>query len=144
MNLYARLLDADKAYHMYRRLLKYVSPDKYRGPDRRTGGGTYPNLLDAHSPFQIDGNFGGTAGVAEMLIQSTPDTITLLPALPQAWSKGKVKGLRARGGFTVDMEWNDGKVSSCLIHSPAGGETTVQVNGQSKRIKLNPGESITI
>ena len=144
VNLYARLLDADKAYHMYRRLLKYVSPDKYRGPDRRTGGGTYPNLLDAHSPFQIDGNFGGTAGVAEMLIQSTPDTITLLPALPQAWSKGKVKGLRARGGFTVDMEWNDGKVSSCLIHSPAGGETTVQVNGQSKRIKLNPGESITI
>ncbi|MFG6385630.1 MAG: glycoside hydrolase N-terminal domain-containing protein [Muribaculaceae bacterium] len=144
VNLYARLLDADKAYHMYRRLLKYVSPDKYRGPDRRTGGGTYPNLLDAHSPFQIDGNFGGTAGVAEMLIQSTPGSIILLPALPQAWSKGKVKGLRARGGFTVDMEWNDGKVSSCLIHSAAGGETTVQVNGQSKRIKLNPGESITI
>ena len=113
INLYARLGQGELAYKMYRRLLRYVSPDKYRGPDARRGGGTYPNLLDAHSPFQIDGNFGGCAGVMEMLLQSTPDgSVTPLPALPAAWPSGYVHGLRTRSGTIVDLDWTDGQLVS--------------------------------
>ena len=113
INLYARLGQGELAYKMYRRLLRYVSPDRYRGPDARRGGGTYPNLLDAHSPFQIDGNFGGCAGVMEMLLQSSGDgTVTPLPALPAAWPTGHIHGLRTRAGTTVDLDWADGVITS--------------------------------
>lgn len=136
VNLLARLADNEKAYGMYRRLLKYVSPDKYKGPDRRSGGGTYPNLLDAHSPFQIDGNFGGTAGMAEMLIQSTPESITLLPALPAAWKDGSFSGLRSRTGAAVNAEWKDGRVTSLTITSRFDTEVEVVVNDTAIPISL--------
>lgn len=141
VNLLARLKDANKAYAMYRRLLRYVSPDKYNGDDARRGGGTYPNLLDAHAPFQIDGNFGGTAGVAEMLIQSTSDTITLLPSIPENWNTGYFRGLRAKGAFTINAEWKNGKITSTSITADKGGSTTMIINGQTIPLKLKSGET---
>ena len=116
VNLYARLGDGESAYRMYRRLLRYVSPDRYDGPDARRGGGTYPNLLDAHSPFQIDGNFGGCAGVLEMLLQSTPEGVTPLPALPAAWPDGFVRGVRTRTGQTADLRWENGRVTELKLY----------------------------
>ncbi len=144
INLYARLRDGQKAYHTLRKLLKYISPDNYNGSDAKRGGGTYPNLLDAHSPFQIDGNFGGCAGVIEMLVQSTANAITLLPALPKQWESGTVEGICARGGFVVNMSWKEGKVYSLTITSKRGGETKVFFNGTSKCIKLKAQETCTI
>ncbi|MDE6636615.1 MAG: glycoside hydrolase family 95 protein, partial [Muribaculaceae bacterium] len=144
VNLLARLSDADKAYSMYRRLLKYVSPDKYEGPDKRHGGGTYPNLLDAHAPFQIDGNFGGTAGVAEMIIQSSPDAIILLPALPAQWKDGSVSGLRTRTGAIVDLTWENGNVTYAKILPIADGDITLNVNGNALPLKLYAGIPQTI
>lgn len=145
INLRARLSDREEAYKTYRTLLTYVSPDGYKGDDARRGGGTYPNLFDAHSPFQIDGNFGGCAGVAEMLLQSTPDTVTLLPALPQAWAgKGSVKGLCTRGGLVVDFDWADGKVTSATLTARDDTRTTVNYNGKRRALKLKKGESMTL
>jgi len=144
INLWARLHKPEQAYHIYQKLLTYVSPDKYRGPDRRRSGGTYPNLFDAHPPFQIDGNFGGTAGVCEMLMQSAiidgKAVIELLPALPETWKDGKVSGLCARGGFEVSFEWKGGHVRDCSIKSRTNSTVTLLYNGQQKTVKLKAGK----
>lgn len=144
VNLYARLHDAKGAYHIYNRLLKYVSPMNYTGKDARRGGGTFPNLLDAHSPFQIDGNFGGTAGVAEMLVQSEyhrgKTVVSLLPALPEEWADGEVGGLCVRGGFEISMKWQSGVVTEFTIKKrskEACDTVTLIYNGKKKNIKLN-------
>lgn len=151
VNLYARLHDAKNAYHIYRKLLSYVSPDGYRGTDARRGGGTYPNLLDAHSPFQIDGNFGGCAGVIEMLMQSEysledkgkPNVVVeLLPALPENWKDGSVSGIRARGGITVDMTWKDGQVATLTLVAQKKCRIVLKANGVSQVIKLKKGKNV--
>lgn len=118
VNLYARLGDGENAYRMYRRILRYVSPSSRDDePDYQGGGGTYPNLLDAHPPFQIDGNFGACAGVAEMLLQSDAEgKVTPLPALPSAWPSGRVTGLRTRGGQTVDLRWRKGRLRQIKVY----------------------------
>ena len=135
INLWARLKDADQAYHIYQKLLTYVSPDNYKGEDKRRSGGTYPNLFDAHPPFQIDGNFGGTAGVCEMLVQSDGDTITLLPALPKAWKDGEVSGICARGGYELKMKWTDSKVVELTVKAKNKGKVKVAVNGRIITVK---------
>lgn len=142
INFWARLHDGNHAFLMLKNGLKYVDATQ----ESIKGGGTYANLFDAHPPFQIDGNFGGTAGITEMLLQSHAGYIHLLPALPDNWQEGSIHGIRARGGFTIDMEWKKGKIIRLSVTSHLGGTCRIREGASEKErtIETQKGKTYSI
>ncbi len=142
INLWARLKDGEMAYDAIKKILTYYPARA--GETKYSGGGTYPNLFDAHPPFQIDGNFGATSGITEMLLQSQEGSIELLPALPAAWPEGSVKGIRARGGFTVNIRWKMGKLQDAMIIPDFTGKLKVRYQGRTWEFNGKKGTGIPV
>lgn len=139
INFWARLVDGNQSYKMIRNLLRpSLSQDGYYN---RSGSGSYNNLLCAHPPFQIDGNMGAVSGISEMLLQSHTECIDLLPALPTAWPQGKVSGLKARGGYTIDMEWQDGLLCRAIVKATKPGKCLIRYKGKVEELEMKRGET---
>ena len=139
INFWARFLDGNHANTMIKMLLGSALD-----PERNGGGGSYPNLFDAHPPFQIDGNFGGAAGIVEMIMQSHQGYIQVLPALPDSWQSGSIKGLKARGGFEISMSWNEGKLISLSVLSTAGNKLKIKYGDKMVKKETKAGETYQI
>jgi alpha-L-fucosidase 2 len=135
INWWARLQDGNHAYKILSDAFTYIDPTVQR--DAMSGGGTYANLFDAHPPFQIDGNFGATAGITEMLLQSHNGELALLPALPDAWKNGSISGIKARGNFTVAINWNNGKLTKATIYSALGGKCRISALQPVKVVEVS-------
>ena len=133
MNFWARLHDGNRAYKLLKSLLM---PTHTEDMKNNGGGGTYPNLFCAHPPFQIDGNFGGTSGIAEMLIQSQDGYIEFIPALPDVWSEGSFKGLRVRGGAEADAAWHDKKLSAITLRADVSDKFRIKLPANIGEVKL--------